>query len=275
MIVDRLDDPGDPRLDEYLGLTDPERRRGRESGQGLFIAEGRLVLERVVDTGLRLRSVMVLEPSLPAVTAVLDNRELPADGHEVPVYVVGPAVAERVTGYDVHRGILAAVDRPPRRDPWELAASAATIVVLEDLTDQVNIGTVFRNAAALGGDAVLLSPGCGDPLYRRAVRVSMGAVVAIPFARVDRWPDAVARLGDEGFDTWALTPDPEAEPIVAPGPGRRVALVLGSEGPGLTEGARRKCRRRVRIAMAAGADSLNVATAAAIALHVIRSSAGP
>ena len=209
---------------------------------------------------------MVTEDRLEVMAPIVRARR-----PDVPLLVVTRAVAEAVTGYDVHRGILAAADRPPPCSIDSVVRSARTVVVLEDLTDQVNIGSVFRNAAALGADAVMLSPSCGDPLYRRAVRVSMGAVLTLPFCRSSHWPGDLSVLGAAGFCVYALTPDSDAEPLAALRPSdiNRVALVLGSEGPGLTSAALCAADRRVRVEMAPGADSLNVATAAAVALYSI------
>ena len=257
----------DPRLADYRGLTDPVRRRAWEPGDGVFIAEGRLVVERLLDSPYPIRSVLVTRRGLDALGPRLGDRD-------VTVLLVPGEVAEAVTGYDVHRGVLAAAVRPPLPAVHDLVSSARTVVVLEDLTDQANIGSLFRNAAALGADAVLLSPRCCDPLYRRSVRVSMGAVLALPFTYVDPWPAGLAALAGHGFVSLALTPDGGAEPVDAVAArldaGARVALAVGSEGPGLSRGTLAACAHRVRIPMEAGQDSLNVATAAAVALHCLR-----
>lgn len=266
MIPKRVDEPADPRLADYLELTDPARRRDREQSNGFFIAEGRIVLDRLLGTHSRIRSVLVAEERLDSIAALLARLD-----PRVPVFVVNRDVAETVTGYDVHRGILAAVDRPPDPDLADLLATARLVVVLEDLTDQTNIGSVFRNAATLGAEAVLLSPGCGDPLYRRSVRVSMGASFEIPFCRLAPWPQGLTRLVEAGFAVIGLTPDRTAAPLdeFTPPTGSRTALVLGSEGPGLSDPALAACSDQVCVEMASGADSLNVATAAAIALYVV------
>lgn len=268
----------DPRLTDYRGLTDPARRRAWEPGAGVFIAEGRLVVERLLGSRFTVRSVLVTPRGLEALRPRLEEKD-------VTVLLVTRQIAETVTGYDVHRGILAAASRPPLPEVEALVATARTLVVLEDLTDQVNTGALFRNAAALGADGMLLSPRCCDPLYRRSVRVSMGAVLVLPFTYLDPWPAGLAALDDHGFIRLALTPDGRAEPVddVAArlAAGARVALAVGSEGPGLSERAQAACTHRVRIPMEAGQDSLNVATAAAVALHCLRaarlsrSSGGP
>ena len=264
--VSRADDP---RLADYVALTDPALRRARDRATGVFIAEGRLVVERLLRSRHPVRSVLVTDRGLRALRPALEDAD-------VAVYLVDAAVAHAVTGYDVHRGVLAAGQRLPLPDPAGLLAGAAVVLVLEDISEQANMGAIFRNAAALGADAVLLSPLCCDPLYRRSVRVSMGAVLSVPFTYLEPWPTALTALAEHGFATAALTPAPEAEPLETAaaalvGGGGRVALVLGAEGPGLSPAALARCGRRVRIAMEPGVDSLNVATAAAVALHLLRS----
>jgi len=260
----------DARLADYVALRDPVLRRRREAATGLFIAEGRLVVERLLMSRFPVRSVLVTERGLRVLRPVLEETD-------VTVHLVDGAVARALTGYDVHRGVLAAARRLELPDATGVLAGARVALVLEDLTDQVNMGALFRNAAALGADVVLLSPRCCDPLYRRSVRVSMGAVLTVPYAYLEPWPQRLDALADHGFSLVALTPGPGAEPLeaVAGGlvehGGGRVALLLGSEGPGLSPAAVAACDRRVRIAMESGVDSLNVATAAAVALHCLRS----
>ena len=270
MRLEQVGAPDDPRLADYVALRDPELRRAREAATGVFIAEGRLVVERLLGSHYPVRSVLVTARGLRVLGPVLQDAD-------VTVYLVDADVARDLTGYDVHRGVLAAGGRLPVPGVAEVLVSAETVIVLEDVTDQVNLGAVFRNAAALGADAVLLSPRCCDPLYRRSVRVSMGAVLALPFTYLDPWPAALGLLSDRGFSVAALTPAPDAAPLettagalVDEGAGR-VALVLGSEGPGLSPDALARCGRTVRITMDSGVDSLNVATAAAVALHCVRS----
>lgn len=258
-----IDDPADPRVADYVGVTDAALRR-RTHG-GLFLIEGELVLRRALAAGTPLRSVLVTPPRL---AALADDLERP----DLPVYVAAQAVMDAVAGFAIHRGVLAAADRPPPRPVDEVIDGATRVAVVEGLVDHENLGAVFRNAAAFGVDAVLLDPRCADPLYRRCVRVSMGYVLTVPWARADRWPDGLAPLAQAGFTTVALTPHPAAEPLdeLAPAAGERVALLVGSEGPGLTDDALHAADRRVRIPMAEGVDSLNVATAAAIAFHHLR-----
>jgi tRNA G18 (ribose-2'-O)-methylase SpoU len=257
-----VDDPADPRLADYLGLTDTARRTRVEPAAGLFIAEGEPVIRRAVRAGYRLRSLL-LAPAL------VDRLADVAEG--VAAYVASPAVLEAITGFHVHRGALASVARRPLPDPADLVAGAARLAVLEDLASPTNLGAAFRSAAALGMDGVLLSPSCADPLYRRAVRVSMGQVLTVPYARLEPWPAGLDRLREAGFELWALTPAADALPLdrVEAGPPDRVAVLLGAEGPGLSAAALAAADRRVRIPMARGADSLNVAAAAAVAFWVL------
>ncbi len=257
-----VSDPDDPRLADYVRLTDVDLRTSLEAEHGLFIAEGTKVITRAVTAGYPLRSVLLAERragDLPA---------LPAGAG--PVYVVPDAVAEHLTGYRVHRGALASLRRKPLPAVSEVAAGARSLIVLEDLVDHANVGAIFRCAAALGVDAVIVSPRCADPLYRRSVKVSMGAVFAIPYARMADWYDGLAALRAAGFRLLALTPDPHALPFSAAELGARTALLLGTEGDGLSSRWLREADQAVRIPMhpgarAAGVDSLNVVAAAAIA----------
>ena len=259
-------DVADPRLADYARLTDMKLRTSLESAQGLFIAEGTKVISRAVAAGYPVRSVLVAERRLG------DLAVLPAA--RTPVYVVPDEIAERLTGYRVHRGALASLHRKPLPHTAALTAGARRVIVLEDLVDHANVGAIFRCAAALGVDAVLLSPQCADPLYRRAVKVSMGAVFAIPYARMTGRCDGLAGLRAAGFRLLALTPDPAAVPIGAAMVSQRTALLLGTEGDGLSSGWLHEADQAVRIpmhpgALAAGVDSLNVVAAAAIACHVL------
>jgi tRNA G18 (ribose-2'-O)-methylase SpoU len=260
----RVTDPQDPRVVDLSGLTDVKARSDREVELGLFVAEGHKVITRALALGYRPRRVLA-EPrwlvDLGPVAAAAGAEVLQAD----------PELLWAVTGYRVHRGALATFERPAQPPVSELVAGARLLVVLVDLVDHTNVGGVFRNAAALGADAVLVSPGCADPLYRRSVKVSMGAVLALPWARTG--PDPLAGL--EGAETLALTPATDAEDIGRLGAGDRPrALVLGTEGDGLPPALLSRADRRVRIPMAEGIDSLNVAAASAIALHVLRPGPG-
>ena len=263
----RVIDADDPRLADYARLTDMELRTSLEAEHGLFIAEGAKVITRAVAAGYPVRSVLLAEGRLGDLPAL---ETLPSGA--APVYVVPDAVAERITGYRVHRGALASLRRKPLPAVAELAVGSRRMVVLEDLVDHGNVGAIFRCAAALGVDAVILSPRCADPLYRRSVKVSMGAVFAIPYARMTGWYDGLAGLRAAGFRLLALTPDLAAAPIGRAVPGERTALLLGTEGDGLSSRWLHEADDAVRIpmhpgALAAGVDSLNVVAAAAIACH--------
>jgi tRNA G18 (ribose-2'-O)-methylase SpoU len=274
-----IDSPDDPRLADYTRLTDAALRTHLEVEQGLFIAEGTKVITRAVAAGYPVRSMLLARGRLADLPALGGTSEgARSADNSAPVYVVPDDVAERLTGYRVHRGALASLARRPLPEVAELIAGRRRIVVLEDLVDHANVGAIFRCAAALGVDAVVLSPRCADPLYRRSVKVSMGAVFAIGYARMTGWYDGLADLKAAGFRVLALTPDESATPIDA-ALGRaegRVALVFGTEGDGLTPRWLRESDEAVRIPMnraarAAGVDSLNVVAAAAIACHLLTS----
>jgi tRNA G18 (ribose-2'-O)-methylase SpoU len=260
-----VSDPGDPRLSDYVGLTDVELRKSLEAEHGLFLAEGEKVIRRAAAAGYRVRSLLATEQK----AAGLADLAAVCGG---PAYVLPAAVAEQLTGYHVHRGALAALDRRPLPSVTEVLAGARSALVLEDIVDHTNVGAIFRCAAALGVGAVVVSPRCADPLYRRSVKVSMGAVFAVPYARMTDWYGGLATVRTAGFELLALTPDPAAAPLgaVAAVPGERAALLLGTEGDGLSSRWRHEASRSVRIPMdpgaqAAGVDSLNVVAAAAIA----------
>src|ERR1700678_1609901 len=239
-----ITDAEDPRLADYARRTGMELRTSLESAQGLFIAEGTKVIGRAVSAGYPVRSLLVGQRRLGDLAAL--------HVADAPVYVVPDQVAEQLTGYRVHRGALAALHRKPLPEAAAVAAAARRVIVLEDLVDHANVGAIFRCAAALGVDAVILSPRCADPLYRRAVKVAMGAVFAIPYARMISWRDGLAELRTAGFRLLALTPGPDAVPISDTTPGGRTALLLGTEGDGLTARWLREADQSVRIPMAAG-----------------------
>jgi len=268
----------DVRLADYTRLTDAGLRTYLEAEHGLFIAEGTKVITRAIAAGYPVRSVLLGRPRLGDLPALGEAASgAPARGALVstPVYVVPDEVAERLTGYQVHRGALASLARLPLPEVRQVTAGAQRIVVLEDLVDHGNVGAIFRCAAALGIDAVVLSPRCADPLYRRSVKVSMGAVFAIPYARMTGWYDGLADLKSAGFRVLALTPDERATPVdSAVRAAARVALLLGTEGDGLSARWLQEADEAVRIPMnpaarAAGVDSLNVVAAAAIACHLL------
>jgi tRNA G18 (ribose-2'-O)-methylase SpoU len=230
----------------------------------VFVVEGALAVRQLLATDWPVRSLLLLPGRAERMTDVVAQ----ADRQGAEVYVAGRAVFDLVAGFPVHRGVLALGCRRPERDPLELARRTALTVVAEGINDHENMGAIFRNAAAFGVGAVLLDPRCCDPLYRRAVRVSMGQVLRVPFARLAPWPDALRDLTNSGLALVALTPH-EGEPIeaVAARLPPRVAVLVGAEGAGLSPDARHAATCLARIRMAPGVDSINVATAAAIALH--------
>ena len=257
------DAPTGDLIDDYRDLRDPARRRDVERRRGFFVVEGRYALDALLGSPYPVRSVLVAEPKAGAIRALVGGR--------APVLVVPAAEMAAITGFDFHRGVLASAGRLPLPTVDDLVATARTVAVLEGLNDHENLGALFRNAAAFGVEAVLLDPTTADPLYRRSVRVSAGHVLRVPWTRLDAWPGGLDALRDRGFSLAALTPAPGSEPIdrfVGDLPGR-VALLLGAEGPGLSAAALARVDRRVRIPIAAGVDSLNVATAAAIAFHAV------
>ncbi|WP_282693619.1 RNA methyltransferase [Streptomyces sp. CC208A] len=272
-----ITDPDDPRLHDYTGLTDVELRRRREPAEGLFIAEGEKVIRRARQAGYEMRSMLLSAKWVDVMRDVID--EVPA-----PVYAVQPDLAERVTGYHVHRGALASMQRKPLPAAGELLAgtgeepptgSGRRVALFEDIVDHANLGAAFRNAAALGVDAVFLTPRCADPLYRRSVKVSMGAVFHVPWTRLTSWPADIELFREQGFVTAALCLSEKSITIdeLAALRHEKLALMLGTEGEGLSVEALRAADEWVRIPMAAGVDSLNVAAASAVAFYATRPSA--
>lgn len=257
-----VSDVADARLSDYTGLTDVALRRVREPAEGLFVAEGEKVVLRALAAGYSPRSVLTEAKWLPGIEGALA-------GHDCPVYVADERLLREVTGYRVHRGALASMQRRPLPLLDDVVATARRVVVLEDLVDHTNVGAVFRNAAALGIDAVLVSPECADPLYRRSVKVSMGAVFAVPWTRAEPWPDALDMLRDKGFRTLAMSPDPGGRALPEADLSPPLAVVLGTEGEGLSAAALRRCTETVRIPMSAGVDSLNVAAASAVVFYAV------
>lgn len=259
-----ITDIADPRLRDYVALTDMELRSRTEPERGLFIAEGRLVIERALAAGYPIRSMLLSTNWLERMAPLIDSVD-------APVYVGESEVLEALTGFHVHRGALAAMGRRPLPDAADLLAAARRVVVLEGVNNHTNVGAIFRCAAGLGMDAVLLSPDCVDPLYRRSVKVAMGTVFAVPYARLTPWPRALDDLGAAGFQLLALTPAEDAVPLpeVRLRPDQRVALLLGAEGDGLSRRALGAADIRVRIPMRAGVDSLNVAAATAVACYAL------
>jgi tRNA G18 (ribose-2'-O)-methylase SpoU len=242
-------DAGDPRLVPYRALTDADLGRDGE----LFICEGVLAVRRVAELGVTLRSVLVTPKRLHAI-----------DDLGAPILVVDQEVMDTVVGFSLHRGVVATAERPVERTVTDVVSGARTVAALEGINDHENLGALFRNAAAFGVDAIVLDPSCADPLYRRSVRVSLGHLLAVPFARSSSWR---AELRAAGFELVALTPHVDADPIESLPRDGRVALLLGAEGAGLSSEALADADRLVRIPLAPGVDSLNVATAAAIAFQ--------
>lgn len=258
----------DERLSDYVGLTDVALRRRTEPEHGLYIAESEKVIRRALAAGHRPRSLLMGERWLTDLADVVAD----AESGGVPVFVGAADVIEELTGFHLHRGALAAMQRPPLPALADLVAGARRVLVLEDVVDHTNVGAVFRSAAALGVDAVLVTPRCADPLYRRAIRVSMGTVFQVPWTRIDPWPDGVRDLQAAGFTvaTLALADDAVSLDDLATNPPERLALVLGTEGDGLSRHTLDAADLTVTIPMAGGVDSLNVAAAGAVAAWALR-----
>jgi tRNA G18 (ribose-2'-O)-methylase SpoU len=257
-----IDSADDPRLADYRDLRDVQLRQHFEAEHGLFLAEGEKVVRRAVEAGFTPRSFLMAPRWLDGLADVLSRTD-------APVYVLSEALAEEVTGFHVHRGALASLHRRPLPTVEEVLAGARSVLVLEDIVDHTNVGAIFRSGAALGFDAVLVAPRCADPLYRRSIKVGMGAVFTTPWTRLPDWYDALPSLADAGFTTVALTLGEGAVPIEEAVAGvDRLALVLGSEGHGLSPRWEQTADRRATIPMAAGIDSLNVAAATAVACYV-------
>jgi tRNA G18 (ribose-2'-O)-methylase SpoU len=258
-----IDDPDDARLDNFRDLNSIDRRPDLPSGKGLVIAEGVLVVQR-----------MLASPFAPLAFLGTDRRltELIPDlaGNAAPFYRASAEVMAAAIGFHLNRGVLAAARRIPERSVEEVADGARTIAVLEGVNDHENLGSIFRNAAGLDVDAVVFGTGCADPLYRRAVRVSMGHALLVPYARAAEWPADLNTLQEMGFRLLAMTPASDSAMLSAAMTtvrGERVAILVGAEGPGLSHAALKASDQRVRVPMSRGTDSLNVATAAALAFY--------
>lgn len=265
MHIERVRHAASDAVADYAGLTDVALRSVTEPERGLFIAESAKVIRRAIAAGCVPRSVLMEEKWLPG----LEEALAPFD---IPVHLADPDELEQITGYRVHRGALAAFERSPLPDPGELLATARRVVVLEDIVDHTNVGAIFRAVAALGADAVLVTPRCADPLYRRSVRVSMAAVLQVPWTRLPEWPQGAEELHAAGFEIAALALDDGAVTLgaYAIDPPERVALLMGTEGDGLSRAALANADRVVTIPMQRGIDSLNVAAASAVALWALR-----
>ena len=263
VVVSDITDPDDARLDHFRDLNSIDRRPDLPSGKGLVIAEGVLVVQR-----------MLASPFTPLAFLGTDRRlaELKADlaGSPAPYYRVSAEVMAAVVGFHLNRGVLAAARRAPERSLAEVVDGARTVAVLEGVNDHENLGAIFRNAAGLDVDAVVFGSGCADPLYRRAVRVSMGHALLVPYARATNWPADLKTLQQKGFRLLAMTPNPDAAPLaeaMAAVHDEPVAVLVGAEGPGLSRAVMQASDLRVRIPMSRGTDSLNVATAATLAFY--------
>lgn len=255
MDVIEVDDPADPRLDDFRNLMDADVRPDR---RGIVIAEGVNVVSRLARSAYPMRAVIGVPKRIEAVRHELAD-------HDVPAYVCDKWTLSEIVGFRVTRGVLASAARPVAPDPDLLLSTARRVAVLEGLNDFENLGALFRNAAAFGVDAVLMDATCADPLYRRSVRVSMGHVLQVPFAVLPgSWPDALARV-KRHLRLLAMTPRESAADLRAIRAPHRWAVLLGAEGPGLSEASIEAADELVRIPMAGGVDSLNVATAAAVA----------
>ena len=271
MPVDVIDiaDPDDPRVDDFRDLNSVDRRPdlpvlpGGRPGRGLVVAEGVLVVQRMIASRFTPHAFLGVEKRRVELDADLTDPSV--DG--VPFYRATAEVMAEVVGFHLNRGVLGVARRPERLSLDAVVADARTVAVLEGVNDHENIGSIFRNAAGLGVDAVVFGRGCADPLYRRAVRVSMGHALLVPFEMAEDWPGDLHALRDTGFTVVSLTPDPDAVALSDAVDADRVAFMVGAEGPGLSETAMRAGDVRARIPMARGTDSLNVATAAAIAFY--------
>ncbi|GAV96597.1 RNA methyltransferase [Corynebacterium glutamicum] len=263
-----ISDPADPRLDDVRDLNHSDSRPDLPGGKGLVVAEGPLVVGRLLESRYPVRAIVGFKNKLDSFLDSIDASLVEG----IPVYEVSRELLAEVAGFDMHRGLLATADRTEEASVAQVLENARTVVVLEGVGDHENIGSMFRNAAGMGVDAILFGNGCADPLYRRVVRVSMGHVLRLPFAHLEgtytTWQRSLEQLKEAGFHLVSLTPDPEAEHLEDALAGKdKVALLVGAEGPGLTEHAMRATDVRARIPMAPGTDSLNLATSAAIAFY--------
>lgn len=271
---EEITDPSDPRLDDVRDLKHSDNRPDLPGGKGLVIAEGPLVISRLLNSRFPVRCLVGFPAKLEK---FLSNEEVAAVCANIPIYAVSREVLAEVAGYDMHRGLLAAADRAGELAPAAVIENARTLFVLEGVGDHENIGSLFRNGAGMDVDGVLFGNGCADPLYRRSVRVSMGHVLRMPFATLEgkkfQWQSQLQLLKDAGFHLVSLTPNPQAPLLsealydAAGKPLEKVAFLVGAEGPGLLEKTMRATDIRARIPMATGTDSLNLATAAAIACY--------
>ena len=258
MIVE-IDDVADPRLADFAHRTDVDLRRG--AGPALYLAESLLVLERALRAGHTPRAVLSLPSSIPQVEDLV--------GPDVPVFTGPGELLAGLTGYVLHRGVVASMERPDLPPAADLLRDARRVVVVDGVVDPTNVGAIFRSVAGIGADSVLVTPTCADPLYRRAIRVSMGTVLQVPWTRAPGWPELAPVLHDGGFQIAALALTPQAVALRGYSAPERVALVLGTEGAGLGTDALEAADIHLQIPMRHGIDSLNVAAAAAVAMYAL------
>ncbi|WP_454162160.1 TrmH family RNA methyltransferase [Gordonia iterans] len=267
-VVD-ITDPEDPRVDDFRDLNSVDRRPdlpalpGGRKGKGLVIAEGVTVVQRMIASRFAPHAFLGVDKRLRELSADLAATAL--DG--VPFFRASAEVMAQIVGFHLNRGVLGAARRPAPLSVADVVAQARTVAILEGVNDHENIGSIFRNAAGLGVDAVIFGAGCADPLYRRSIRVSMGHVLLVPFAKYEAWPADLGLLKDAGFSLVALTPGEGSVPLSEAVSAEKVGFLVGAEGPGLVEHTMRRCDVRARIPMSRGTDSLNVATAAALAFY--------
>lgn len=261
-----VDDPDDPRLADYRELNNQPVRTAME-GDEFFMAEGYMAIDRLIDSGHELRSVLLGPTRVKRFLPYLDQPALAG----VPVFVAEHDVMEQIVGFNLHRGVLASGNRKPYPTVADLAAASTKLAVLEALNDNQNVGAIARAARAFGFDGMVLSPNCTDPYYRRTVRVSMGEVLHMPIARaaVGDWPSALDTLHDAGYETWSMTPADDAIDLWQMATPERLAVVFGAEGPGLTDAAMQATTHRVRIPIEPNVDSLNVGHAAAVTFSAV------
>ncbi|QNE45919.1 RNA methyltransferase [Glaciihabitans sp. INWT7] len=261
MTVVEITDLSDPRLADYSHQTDVALKKARGTEHGLYIAESALVLQRALAAGHRPRSVLALGNTVDEARALV--------GEDVPIFSGPSELLEELTGYLLHRGLIAAMHRPALPSAPALLEHARRVIILENVADPTNVGAIFRSVAAIGADAVFVTPRCSDPFYRRAIRVSMGTVLQVPWTRLGDWPSTRKLLATAGFQVAALALSADAVSLRDFAAPERLALVLGAEGEGLTADALASADTVVQIPMAHGIDSLNVAATAAVAMWAL------
>lgn len=263
MATIHITDVHDERVRDFTQLTDVELRKVREPEEGLFLAEGEKVIRRAFAAGYTPRAALMTERWFDSIHDVLDVTGC-------TTYLADSHTLESITGYRVHRGALMSFERKPLRSVDDITTGTRRIVILEDLVDHTNVGAIFRNAAALGIEAVLVTPSCADPLYRRSIKVSMGTVFAVPWTRIEPWPDGLEALHASGFTCISMTPDASARSVREIDLDQRIAIVVGTEGDGLSQAAFDACDEQVRIPMTGDVDSLNVSVASAITFFALQ-----